>query len=131
MYEMKEEYLTGIEEIDNEHRRLFEIAEETYRLLHESFISDKYDDVKHLLNELREYTITHFEHEEAYMESIGYKRLFSQKMQHAAFVEKLENFDLELIDETSDDMINEILQFLTNWLVEHILLNDKLIGEQK
>ena len=28
MYELKEEYLTGIEQIDNEHRTLFEIADE-------------------------------------------------------------------------------------------------------
>ena len=29
MYEMKDEYLTGIEQIDLEHKRLFEIAQET------------------------------------------------------------------------------------------------------
>lgn len=30
MYEFKEEFLTGIEQIDVEHRRLFEIADELY-----------------------------------------------------------------------------------------------------
>ena len=29
MFEMKDEYLVGIEMIDEEHRKLFEIAEET------------------------------------------------------------------------------------------------------
>ena len=30
MYEFKEEYVTGIESVDAEHRRLFEIADEAY-----------------------------------------------------------------------------------------------------
>ncbi len=54
MYEMKDEYLTGIEFIDNEHRRLFEIAEETYQLKNAEFIPDKYDQINDLLNELKE-----------------------------------------------------------------------------
>ena len=32
MYEFKEEFLTGIEMIDREHKRLFEIAENLYQL---------------------------------------------------------------------------------------------------
>ncbi len=32
MYEMKEEYLTGIPFIDEEHAKLFEIADEAYEL---------------------------------------------------------------------------------------------------
>ena len=45
MYEFKEEFLTGIEEIDKEHRRLFEIAEELYELKWEEVIPDKYDNI--------------------------------------------------------------------------------------
>ena len=30
MYEFKDEYVTGIESVDAEHRRLFEIADEAY-----------------------------------------------------------------------------------------------------
>lgn len=129
MYEMKDEYLTGIEEIDNEHRRLFEIAEETYVLRNEEFIVDKYDQVREILRELRDYTIMHFEHEEAYMESINYKKMFTQKVQHNEFREKIEGWDLDSIDETSDAMIDEILDFLTSWLISHILENDKQIAE--
>ncbi len=130
MYEMKDEYLTGIKEIDDEHRRLFEIAEEAYQLQQNEFIPDKYDNISKLLHELREYTKTHFEHEEAYMESIHYKKMFTQKTQHQQFCEKLDEFDLEHLDEASDNQIAEILTFLTEWLVEHILYNDKLIGQE-
>lgn len=129
MYEMKEEYYIGIKEIDDEHKRLFEIAEETYQVKHDEFIPDKYDYVKKLLAELGDYAKMHFEHEEAYMERIGYKRMFTQKMEHAEFIKKLNEMDIEHIDENSDELIDQILIFLTNWLVGHILENDKKIAE--
>lgn len=131
MYEMKAEYYTGIEEIDKEHERLFELAEETYQLLKAEFIPDKYDNIKDVLTELKEYTATHFAHEEAYMTSINYKRLTPQKYQHRAFIKKLDELDVnEIIENDPEKTIEEILEFLTNWLVHHILENDKLIGEE-
>lgn len=129
MYEMKQEYLTGIKQIDEEHVRLFEIAEEAYQLRKNEFIPDKYDNIREILRQLKEYTFIHFENEEKYMESIQYKRRFTQKMQHDAFRRKLDDIDIESIDEGSDEIIDEILQFLTDWLVEHILHTDKLIGQ--
>jgi len=78
---------------------------------------------------LRDYTLTHFEHEEAYMASIGYGRLPEQKQQHEAFEETIDGWDIEAIDEDQDETIEEILRIVTNWLVNHILYEDKLIGE--
>lgn len=129
MYEMKEEFFTGIAEIDKEHARLFETTEKLYQLLGDDLIPDKYDHIKQVLLELKEYTIMHFEHEEAYMESIQYKKMFTQKIQHEEFRNKIEEFEFESFDESQEDTIKEILDFLTDWLVHHILENDKLIGQ--
>lgn len=128
MYEFKEEFLTGIDQIDAEHRRLFEIADELYNLKCEEFMPDKYDNIRHILEELRDYTLTHFEHEEAYMESIGYERLPEQKRQHEALEETINDWDTDAIDENQDETIDEILHLVTNWLVNHILYEDKRIG---
>ena len=54
MFEMKDEYLVGIEMIDEEHRKLFEIAERTYQLLHNDYLSDKYDNISDILQELKD-----------------------------------------------------------------------------
>ena len=129
MYEFKEEFLTGIELIDREHRRLFEIANELYELKCEEFIPDKYDNIRHILEELRDYTLTHFEHEEEYMKSIGYKRMFTQLTHHNALRETINNWDLDAIDENQDETIEEMLGLITDWLVNHILSQDKLIGK--
>jgi len=129
MYEMKPEYYTGIDFIDQEHARLFEIANEAYELLKNEFILDKYDYILHLIQELKDYTKYHFTHEEEYMMSIGYKKLFSQKVAHDDFIEKLEAFDTSTIDENQKETLLDLLDFLAVWLVEHIYKQDKLIGQ--
>ena len=129
MYEFKEEFLTGIEMIDREHRRLFEIANELYELKCEEFIPDKYDNIRHILEELQDYTLTHFAHEEEYMRSIGYKKMFTQVSQHNALKETISGWDLDAIDEDQDEAIEEMLHLVTEWLVNHILNEDKLIGK--
>ena len=127
MYEFKESYRTGIEFIDDEHKKLFEIAENAYQLQQNEFIADKYDHIVEILEELKDYTKFHSGHEDSYMKEIGYKGMFTQKVQHDAFIAKLDGLDLQSLDENSDEAIHDILTFLTNWLVEHILNVDKLI----
>lgn len=129
MYEMKPEYLTGIDFIDEEHTKLFSIANNAYELLTDQFIPDKYDYILEVINELKEYTKYHFDHEETYMNSIGYKRILSQKVAHDDFIEKLFSYDSEKIDENQKDVLLELLDFLNTWLIEHILRKDTLIGK--
>ena len=129
MYEIKEEYKIGVPMIDEEHTHLFELVEEAYQLLKEEFITDKYDHIMSILQELKEYTIKHFADEEDYMESIDYPAIFIQKAQHKAFVEKLEELDKMNLDENQDKIIEDLLTFLTDWLVNHIMKVDKLITQ--
>ena len=127
---MKKEYLTGIPQIDEEHTRLFELAEEAYQLMQDDFLHDKYDQLVSILDELKDYTKTHFTHEEEYMESIDYQAIFIQKAQHKAFIQKLESLNYEDMDENQEGTISDILSFLTDWLVNHIVKLDKLLTEE-
>ncbi|NLO10127.1 MAG: hemerythrin family protein [Clostridiales bacterium] len=129
MYEMKPEYYTGVNFIDEEHKKLFEIANTAYELLMNEFIPDKYDYIMEVVNELKDYTKYHFDHEETYMNSIKYKRILSQKVSHDDFIEKINGYDSEIIDENQKESLLELLDFLTTWLVEHIYKQDKLIAE--
>lgn len=131
MFLMKKEFYTGIEAIDSEHSKLFEIIEEASELAKDQLRTDKYDQIKDLIDELRDYAAEHFSHEEAYMERIQYKRLFSQKMDHKMFLDKIDSIDLFEMDEHQDETIMEILEFLFNWLGEHILEKDMLLTKIK
>ncbi len=129
MYEMKEEFKTGIEIVDNEHKMLFEIADKIYELLNNEFIIDKYDRIVNLIEELKGYAALHFRDEEAYKESINYKKMFTQKIDHDNFIKKLEEIDLNKIDENQHKYILDLLEFVNQWLVSHILEKDKLIAQ--
>ena len=75
MYEMKPEYYTGIEAIDKEHERLFELAQETHELLNDNLLLDKTENLNYLISELINYTKIHFSHEETYLEQIRYGQI--------------------------------------------------------
>jgi hemerythrin len=128
MYVFKDEFRTGIESIDREHQKLFEIADKAYETLMDDFIPDKYDYIVGILNELTEYATIHFQHEEEYMMSIRYKKLISHKAQHVEFMDRISSYSLDEVDEKQKDVILELLDFLNDWLIHHILENDKLIG---
>lgn len=129
MFEMKDEYLTGIQEIDDQHRELFRIAKTAYDLLGDNYLPDMYDHIVAIIVELKDYTRKHFADEEAYMESISYKRMFTQKIEHQQFIEKLEEINLDDVDNNQKEALVKILEFLDYWLSHHILENDIMIGK--
>lgn len=129
MFEMKDEYITGVQLIDREHEKLFEIGERAYQLLKNNFALDKYDKIMLIVGELKDYTEFHFNDEEEYMASINYTGLFTQKVQHAEFIRVLNNFDAKSIDKNQDETIMKLLDYIAKWLAEHILKEDLKIKE--
>lgn len=128
MYEMKDEYYIGVEKIDMQHTELFHIADEAYMLLKENFVADKFDNIVAIIVRLKEYAIQHFADEEAYMLSIGYKKFLSHKTEHEDFIEKVNGIDFNSMDHNQTGTLLDIMEFLNDWLVHHILEKDKLIG---
>lgn len=128
MYQFTNDCLIGIPEIDKEHEHLFELLNNTNAALHVPN-ADIANITKKLLNELYEYAIIHFAHEEAYMEEIDDPELERQKREHEAFRNKVTSilFSTELTIDTT----KELLTFLAKWLYRHILGSDVLIGKFK
>ncbi len=129
MYEMKDEFLTGIQFIDEEHTKLFEITNRLYEISRDEFIPDKYDYIVDVIKELTEYTKYHFNHEEEFMKSINYRRILSQMVYHKEFVDRLESINLDSVDIAQEKTMTELLSFLYDWLVHHICNTDKLIAK--
>ena len=119
MIRWQDKYALGVVEIDEQHRKLFEIAGEIEALLNDEFITDKYDDIVAILGELK-----HFKDEEEFMLSNKFPMFLTHKMMHNDFVEKIESIDLSKVDNEQNLYLKEILNFVDEWLVEHILVED-------
>ena len=122
--EFTEDYLTGIALVDAEHKELFHIVDKANKLVKSFDELSGYDNIIEILNELKEYTKEHFTDEEEYMEGIQYEGLSAQKRAHEAFIDKLENIDLDQIDANPQEYLQELLEFLLGWLINHIKVQD-------
>ena len=120
LFSWKDKYLTGCQQIDEEHRRLFAIADN----LHKAMLAGRGNDsLQQLFAELFDYTRTHFQREEALMRGAGYPDLSRHKSQHEAFTRRV----LDLHAQANDKKLAitvETLRFLSDWLNNHICRMD-------
>ena len=122
-----DKFKTGVPSIDEEHQMLFDIIGKIYDAIEIELVHDKFDLILDILGELKDYTRVHFADEEHYMEDIGFEGLAQQKILHEKFIETLNEVNLDEVDDNQLEYLYEVLNFLQNWLVNHILKVDKLI----
>jgi hemerythrin len=125
MFQFTEDCVTGISQIDDEHRALFEMINRGQALMDAGEKGAK--ETRTLLLELKKYAETHFAHEEAYMEEIREPELPRQRKEHEDFKKQV-NEMLRRADEGDEKVLREILEFLSRWLYRHILGSDMMIG---
>lgn len=118
--------LLGIDAIDRQHRRLFEIAGRVYDNL--SGDAGAHAAAAAAAAELLDYTATHFADEEALMAGAGYPALEAHRQEHADLISKVR--DMEMRAEFGDrNLPAEMSRFLLTWLVTHIRASDHEFGE--
>ena len=120
----QDSFSIGNEEIDEQHKRWIEILNRA----HDHMISgENAGNVgRHTLIKMLEYTRYHFSFEEAYMEKIGYPGLEAHRKIHQTFCIKLEQ-SLNQMDNGVYILSTEIIKTTENWLVDHILNEDRKI----
>ncbi len=121
LLEWDEKLSVSIKEIDDQHKKLFEIINS----LHAAMKHGKgVDIIEEIISELKDYTHYHFSAEEAYMEKANYSEIASHRDCHREFVNKLEDFQKEL-DESKFGLSIKVMHFLADWLVKHIKDTDQ------
>ncbi len=114
----------GIKEIDDQHKRLVKLVNQLYVGISQG--KDK-EYLSKILNELIEYTDYHFKTEEYYFDKFGYPETDIHKEIHRKLVEKVVNFKKKF-EEGSATLSYELLNFLKDWLINHIGKTDKKYG---
>lgn len=121
----------GIDIIDEQHKRIIDYINELDLFLSNknfdsSFVANSVsfkEKLKNIINELVDYTITHFAFEEDMMEKANYPFLSSHKKVHTIFTDRVANYQKRFI--AGEDISQELLAELKTWLVNHIKKDDK------
>lgn len=121
-------YKLGIDFIDKEHKILFSTMNKLLTISEDDGKSEWVcrEGVKFLKN----HSLVHFEHEEAYMKSIGYKEYEIHKRLHDDFREKtLPALEQEMEDmDYSTESVRHFLGVCIGWVISHTLTEDMAIA---
>jgi hemerythrin-like metal-binding protein len=123
--EWKENYNTGIKEIDRQHRKLVDIISQLQDSLSDGLVNKEMGKV---LKGLVDYTRNHFRDEEALMRQIGFAEIATHKATHEMLINQIRDILLGLKGGKQLTAI-ELIEFLKKWLVEHILNEDMKLKE--
>jgi hemerythrin len=114
----------GITEFDEHHKHLVHLLNMTY----DGIKSDaERDELEAVLDELVDYATYHFAAEEHWMSAHEYFGLSKHSEEHERFCKRV----VEVQNDFHSGKVNlglEIMQFLHNWLTDHILKTDAEYG---
>jgi hemerythrin len=117
---------TGIEEVDCQHRALFD---KINSFLDGCDEGKGTDELVPLLQFLDDYARVHFAREEELQEQEGYWRLPSHRIEHRKFMEMLMELKMRFLREgASPGLVAEVNEVVVEWLMEHIGGKDREFG---
>ena len=115
----------NIDHVDNQHRNLVGLVNN----LAEAMANAKGKDVlAAIIDDLVSYTQEHFQAEERIMELVNYPELTMHQSEHAAFIEKVTDFQIKF-DRGQLGLTIEVMNFLCDWVRNHIKKSDKKYAE--
>lgn len=119
-----ESFSVGVAEIDEQHKKLVEMLG---NLLEEMKRGRGKDVMANTINDMFNYAKMHFATEEKYMALYKYPESALHRREHEKFVETAKSFYEGYMNGSLSAI--DLMNFLKNWLVEHILGSDKKLGK--
>ena len=114
-------YSVDNEELDNHHKRLFNILNRLYENCMGTEFTNTLDPI---VEELVSYSNDHFSAEEQHMRDIGYKDIDKQISEHRSFTQRA--LQLKRVADKNDlELTKELIVFLGSWILKHVMEEDK------
>lgn len=128
IFPWNENFSTGIDEIDAQHKQLIELLNTLVG--HLAFQLDS-PAVERIFEELKNYTVLHFSCEERIWSKYFKDDPWEQwhRDAHADFVAKVMDLKNNAEGQTEDEVIEGIVSFLTHWLALHIIESDRRMAK--
>jgi hemerythrin len=120
IFKWSNEYSCNVKEIDEQHKKLFEIGEKLNNLVTTKEYYDKFEEINNIFKELVDYAIYHFSTEEKIMLESAYNDYEGHKKEHDMFVKKLSSINLKELKTNQDKIIIDLLAFVGKWIISHI-----------
>ncbi|WP_319582036.1 bacteriohemerythrin [uncultured Pseudodesulfovibrio sp.] len=114
-------FILGIKKIDEQHHTLVDMVNNLYHAMQEGRGRDYLGE---LLEELKNYTVTHFGTEEDYFRQVGYAGAESHEKIHMELVQTVLDFEAKFKSGEAT-VTRELMIFLRDWLGNHIKKIDK------
>lgn len=111
--------ILGVTAMDDEHKVLVSKINEFVTALQKQHIVPDMNGLMAAFNALAAYTVQHFEHEEAYMQSIQYPQLLAHQKIHQKLLKQVGIYGEQIKRGTVDEQ--KVVAFLRNWLTSHIM----------
>jgi len=132
--EWNDDYRITFAELDEQHRQLFDLINKMYEAMMAGRSERTMTTVVHematmadVLEELMDYTSYHFLTEENYMVEYAYPEYDVQRTAHGQFIERVEAFQRDFDNGRAVHSM-EIVEFIRDWWLSHILVLDKTLG---
>jgi len=123
-FEWKDAYSVKVKIIDEQHKNLFKIIDELYQSI---LAGNQKENLPEILKQLNDYANYHFSTEEKYFKKFNYKEADVHIAIHQTFKKRLAGMEAKASNKNFDGF--ELLVFLQNWWVNHILDIDKKYSE--
>ena len=119
-------YKTGYKRIDDQHKELVNIINDLYSIGIESSLES--EEVKKsfsdILKRAIDYATYHFSYEEKIMSAIDYSAAKDHITRHRAFSVKVVD-EVNMYENGDHIVIEDFITFLRDWLINHIMVEDK------
>ena len=121
LMQWEDRFSVGIAMFDNQHKKLVDLINE----LHTAMMQGHGTQAEgRIINELLNYTQTHFKTEEKYFDLYNYPGTAIHKKEHDNFVNRVAEFR-DKHERHEVGLTVEIMDFLRKWLTGHIMGTDK------
>jgi hemerythrin len=124
IFQWRNEYNTNIKEMDEHHRALFETANKLYEEIHSGRNQSVLEDT---LNFLIGYTEDHFSQEEKLMEDYDFPDCEIHIKHHVRLIQEVQELQSKYAA-GAIRMDMSIINFLKDWIINHILTEDRKYG---
>lgn len=129
LFNWEPQFETGLADVDKQHKYLVNLINGFGKKFSENDLADK--DFQRIFKELAEYSVYHFQDEEKLMSRMGVDQRHVDRHVdvHKRFLEDVTAMHAQ-IDIGNREATRQLLNFLTHWLVYHILGSDQNMGSQ-